>query len=70
MHPADIKAALQKKKSSLAQVARALEVSPTTVTQVVYGRATSRRIADEISKQSRMPLTRLFPGRYENRRAA
>jgi lambda repressor-like predicted transcriptional regulator len=70
MHPADIKAALQKKGSSLAKVARDLEVSPPTVTQVLYGRATSRRIATEISRQSGVPISKLFRGRYDARRAA
>jgi lambda repressor-like predicted transcriptional regulator len=70
MHPADIKAALQKKGSSLAKVARELEVTPPTVTQVVYGRATSRRIANEISRQSGVSISKLFRGRYDARRAA
>lgn len=69
MHPADIKAALQKRGSSLAKVARTLEVSPPTVTQVVYGRVTSRRIATEIARQAGLPLSRVFR-RYDERRAA
>ena len=70
MHPADIKAALQKKGSSLAQVARTLEVSPPTVSQVLSGRVTSRRIANEIARQAGLPLSRAFRGRYGERRVA
>jgi lambda repressor-like predicted transcriptional regulator len=67
MHPADIKAALQKNGSSLANVARKLEVSRTTVTLVVQGKATSRRVANEIAAQTNRSVSRLFPGRYGQR---
>jgi lambda repressor-like predicted transcriptional regulator len=71
MHPADIKAALQKKGSSLAKVAQTLDVSAPTVSQVISGRTTSRRIAAEVARQTGVSLTRLFPrGRYDDRHAA
>jgi lambda repressor-like predicted transcriptional regulator len=70
MHPADLKAALQKKGSSLAQVARTLDVSQPTVSQVLSGRTTSKRIAAEIARQAGVPIARAFSGRYAERRAA
>jgi lambda repressor-like predicted transcriptional regulator len=69
MHPADIKAALEKANTSQIQIARELKVSDTAVNHVIYGRATSRRIASLISKKTGLPLSVLWPGRYENHAA-
>jgi lambda repressor-like predicted transcriptional regulator len=69
MHPADIKAALEKAGSSQIKIAKALKVSDTAVNHVIYGRSTSRRIADLISKQTGLPLSQLWPGRYDNHAA-
>lgn len=53
----------------MAKVARTLEVSSPTVTLVLYGKATSRRVATEIARQAGVPLGRMF-SRYQERRAA
>lgn len=66
MHPADIKAALEKANSSQIQIAKLCQVSDTAVNHVIYGRATSRRIADAIAQKTGLPLSILWPGRYEN----
>lgn len=68
MHPADIKAALQKRGSSPAKISRSLGVSSATVSLVLNGRGTSRRVADEIAKQTGRSVTQLFPGKYEAER--
>lgn len=65
MHPADIKAAIEKAGSSQIAIARKLGVSDVAVNHVIYGRSTSRRIADEISRVTKIPLSKLWPGRYE-----
>jgi lambda repressor-like predicted transcriptional regulator len=65
MHPADIKAALQKAGSSQTDIARKRQVSKTTVSDVIYGRTTSRPIADEIARVTGLKLSELWPGRYE-----
>jgi lambda repressor-like predicted transcriptional regulator len=65
MHPEDIKAAIRKAGSSQIAIARKLGVSDVAVNHVIYGRSTSRRIADEISRVTKIPLSKLWPGRYE-----
>ena len=65
MHPADIKAALEKAGSSQIEIARACEVSDVAVNHVIYGRASSRRIADAIAKRTGKPLSELWPSRYD-----
>lgn len=70
MHPADIKAALEKADTNQIQIAKALEVSDTAVNHVIYGRSTSRRIADLISKKTGLPLSQLWPGRYDPKQQA
>jgi len=68
MHPADIKAALEKADSSQIEIARICDVSDTAVNHVIYGRSTSRRIADAIAKKTGKPLSELWPGRYDDKR--
>lgn len=70
MHPADIKAALEKKGRPAVKVARRLHINKATVSRVIHGRDTSRRVADEISRVTGIPISQLWPGRYEERRAA
>ncbi|HVT35743.1 MAG TPA: hypothetical protein VHE37_09165, partial [Nevskiaceae bacterium] len=48
-------------------VAASLEVHPGTVSGVIHGNSTSRRIATKIARTVGMPLSRLWPGRYESR---
>lgn len=65
MHPADIKAALEKADSSQIEIARICQVSDTAVNHVIYGRSTSRRIADAIAQKTGKSLSELWPGRYK-----
>lgn len=64
MHPADIKAAIQKRGSSQAKIADAANVSRSHVSYVIQGRSKSRRIADAISRATGIPVDRLWPGKY------
>lgn len=64
MHPADIKASLEKAGKSCAKVAKELDVLPSTVHQVIYGRCSSRKVATHISRAIGVPVSKLWPGRY------
>lgn len=70
MHPEDIKAAIRKNGSTQREIARSLGVTPTTVNLVITGRSTSKRVARRIAVVSGFPTSELWPGRYEERRAA
>lgn len=61
MHPADITATLRKAGTSQAQIARKLKITPTTVSQVVRGRGTSRRVQQAIARAAGVPVTTLWP---------
>ena len=65
MHPADIKAALQKKRRSSAHIAKNLGLDRSTVSQVVTGKGTSRRVAFEISRVIGQPVDEIWPGKYQ-----
>ena len=71
MHPEDIKAALRKVSSSQADIARrimgrtGLPVTPGAVSSVIWGKTKSRRIAQEISFVTGLPLRMLFPNKYD-----
>ena len=69
MHPADILASLKKKSSSVTAVADQLSVHPATVSKVISGRATSRRVAAAVAQIVGKPLSQLWPGRYDSRSA-
>ncbi len=64
MHPADIQAALKKKGITQAAIARQLSVSEMTVSRVVRGTDSSRRVAQAISDIIGIPLNNLWPERY------
>lgn len=64
MHPADITAALKKRGSSQAIVARRLKITKTSVYQVVHGHQASRRVSRAISEITGIPISQLWPGRY------
>ena len=64
MHPADIKAALEKSGSNQDKIAKALKLSDSAINHVIYGRSTSRRVADLIAKTTGKTLDELWPGRY------
>lgn len=64
VHPADIKASLEKCGNRPAKVARDLKVSKGHVSRVISGEATSKRIAARISAVLDLPLSVLWPGKY------
>jgi lambda repressor-like predicted transcriptional regulator len=41
-------------------------VSDETVSSVIYGRTKSTRIARVIARRTGIPVTKLWPGRYDN----
>jgi lambda repressor-like predicted transcriptional regulator len=61
---ARIKAALSLKGSSLSDIARILDVAPTTVSIVSRGFRRSRRIEAEIANQLGIKAPELWPERY------
>lgn len=70
MHPEDIKAAIRKSGSTQAEIARALRLTPTTVSLVIHGRSTSSRVAKKIASVTGLPPSQLWPGKYSSRAAA
>lgn len=64
MKPIDIQYALKSRGSSQAKIARDLQVSKVTVSYVLAGKTTSRRIAEAISAAAGKPLDVLWPGKY------
>jgi lambda repressor-like predicted transcriptional regulator len=65
LHHADINAALIKAGFNQSVIAEELDVSNTSVSLVIRGLSTSRRIANAISKATGLPVEKLWPGRYE-----
>lgn len=65
MHPADIKASLEKAGTNQLKIAKALAISDTAVNHVIYGRSTSRRVAELISIKTGKTISELWPGRYD-----
>lgn len=70
MHPADINAALHKKKSNQSVIARELKISCNAVSNVIYGRMKSRRIAKAVSSTTDIPVEKLWPGKYDPKKLA
>lgn len=66
MHPADIKSLIEKSGSSQAAIARSVERSDVAVNHVIYGRSSSRLIAEHIATLTGKSLDELWPGRYTN----
>ena len=69
MHPADIKAALQKAGSTQAQVARSLSqgtspLSHAAIHLVINGRSRSARIAKRIAEVTGLTVSVMWPGAY------
>lgn len=65
MHPEDIKAALRKKGSSQKKVADAMDVSLTTIHNVIHGACKSERCAKAIADIVGEDRSALWPGRYD-----
>ncbi|HOV56421.1 MAG TPA: helix-turn-helix domain-containing protein [Rhodanobacteraceae bacterium] len=59
-----IKAGLRLRGTSFAEIARRLDVAPTTVTIVSQGHRRSRRIEAAIAQALDVALERLWPDRY------
>lgn len=68
MHAADIKAGLQKAGVKMREIAQELEISETTVSQVIYGRSSSYRVAKRIASHLNKSVNDIWPGRYENKK--
>lgn len=70
MHPADIKAALEKAGSSQADVGRSLvsrsgePISHAAVHLVIEGKSRSMRIAKRIAQVTGLSVSTLWPGAY------
>jgi lambda repressor-like predicted transcriptional regulator len=64
MKPIDIQYAIRAAGSSQAQIARDLQVSKVTVSYVLAGKTTSRRVAEAIARASGLSLDTLWPGKY------
>lgn len=70
MHPADIKAALQKSGSNQTRIADQLHISYNAVSNVIYGRMKSRRVALAVSGATGIPVEKLWPGKYDSQKLA
>ena len=66
MHPEDVKAALRKRGTSLAQIARDLNIDRSTVSSVLKGVGRSRRVENAIAQGLGKPLAVVFPERYSS----
>jgi lambda repressor-like predicted transcriptional regulator len=64
MHPADIKAFLEKAGYTQIKLGKELQVSDVMVNHVIHGRHSSRRIAKRIAEITDKTLEELWPGRY------
>jgi lambda repressor-like predicted transcriptional regulator len=70
MHPADIKAALEKRGYNQTRVADDLHVSASHVHMVIHGDAISLRVAERVGKILGRSPRELWPGVYDDRVAA
>lgn len=61
MHPEEIKAAIRMKGTTPSVIADELEVSRTTVSQVIHGRGVSARVANRISEVLGLPVVHIWP---------
>lgn len=69
MHHEDIKATIRKKGVTLQQVAAHLGVKGTTLSQVIRGTVKSARLAEAIAQLCEQPVSRLWPGLYDEPRS-
>lgn len=63
MHPADVKAALEKRNLTLSDIARQLGISRNAVRQALYP-LRSERVEKAIAEALELPLHVVFPDRY------
>jgi lambda repressor-like predicted transcriptional regulator len=64
MNRYDIYSSIRKAGYTQAEIARRLRLPPSVVGDVVADRRRSRRVALEISSVTKIPVARLWPGRY------
>ena len=64
MHHEDIKASIRKSGTSPAAIARSLQVTSTTVSNVIKGNTKSARIARRICEVTGKGFRELWPGKY------
>ena len=64
MHPEQIKAEMRIKGTTPAALADSLDLSPTTVSNVIHARAKSFRVASAISKLIEKPVSTIWPVQY------
>ena len=64
MHREDIKAGLRKAGFTLSAIARELGVTTTTISKIVKGSCTSRRIEEAIAAKLDLPVEVVFPEKY------
>lgn len=70
MHHADITASLKKSGIPPIALARRERVSPSAVSRVIHGLSKSRRLANRIADITGIPVSELWPGRYDYLRRA
>ncbi len=70
MHPAFIQAEMKKSGTTQVTIARSVGVSAMTVSQVIHGTTTSRRVAQAISEAIGIPMDTLWPERYSHPKRA
>jgi lambda repressor-like predicted transcriptional regulator len=66
MHPADIKAAIEKAGSSQRDIADECDVSPSAVAHVIHGRGTSTKVAQAVARITGLAVSALWPGKYDS----
>lgn len=69
MHPADIKAALQKAGYTQTRFAKEIGRSPFHVCIVIQGNRVSDYVQRELAKAIGLPVEKVFPERYKKRAA-
>lgn len=67
MHPAFIKAELERSGTSITTIARQLDCSASAVSQVIYGYSRSRAVESRIAVQIGKPLHEIWPQWYDRR---
>lgn len=70
MHPADIKAGLHKAGETMRSVAIKAGVGETSISQVIYGRSSSRRVAETIAEVLEKSIHDIWPDRYKEKESA
>lgn len=67
MKPADIQFLLKKNKVTQSDIARRTGVAPVTVSNVITGSTTSRRVAQAIAEATGLSIQALWPGKYPDK---